>query len=1424
MADKLQQAIAAIKAGDKATGRKLLIEVLEGDPRNESAWLWMTGVVQSRQDRLRCLHQILKINPDNQIAKQAVAQLQGQTKPASPQVKQSIQRGRDSEESVAPPQPKRRLSWPVWVGIVSICVLGITGAIVALMKGPELFWLPTATIFSTPVSARPTETPLPSAEWLPGPTLTPDVRLPEPTSRPVVGGDRAADGLIWKFRTEGPVQVSPMVEDGIVYVANASSESLRAILSAVDAETGREIWRFETRSHYFEPIAVADGVLFITSGDHLYAVDALSSSVHWRLAVDRISGLPAFADGVIYVGSLYDGLYAIDTQTQQVLWQFDPPPHINGSVVVANDTVYCSNQDGGLHAVDLRTGAQKWYFETGGSISAGSAPVVAGGTVYIGSYQGDFYALDSETGEEEWVFQTRSLIQTDAAVDETRGLVLIGTAGGSLYALDAQTGEERWVYRAPGSVSSGPTVADGVAYFGAGGGGLYAVDVETGQALGRFQTYGLVLSPPTIVDGTVYFGSTDGNLYAVDLRGFSNAEVDTAEYPEKGMFRADAQRSGFYDTVGVLEPAGLRWRVRPGDYIVASPALVDGVLHYGSLAIRARSGELVWRYSDFGGSIIASSPAVSQGIVYYGDENDILHAIDSTTGEKIWDLRLDGALGITPLVVDGILYCGCPDGSLRALDAQTGEEIWVFQTEGGTSVPAFADGAIYFSSADGFLYAVDSQTGQEKWRIAAGGGGDESGFASPAIANGIVYVTGADGHLYAVDGQTGSEKWRLALEEGDSELSSPAVDGKTVFVANAYGFLYAVDAETGQEIWRLQTDEIILSSPSIAEGIVYIGTGYPDVDDVGYLYAVDGQTGEVRWRFSASPILASPVVFNGVVYFSDADGNIYALEDKRFREPPSAGTPETAHSDGAMHRANLSRTGVYDTRGPSKLGAVKWQFEAEEPGMYAPPTIAGNTIYVGSGSHMYALDIETGQRKWSFMTSGAFSSPAVADGVVYFGSYGGYLYAVDTETGQEIWRFVTRGFPYEEDVMASTPAVSNGVVYVGSYDGYLYAVDSQTGQEVWAFKTGGLIHSSPAIADGVVYFGSGDYCLYAVDARTGQEVWRFGTRGPIAAIPAVADGAVYIQDAANYVYAVDTEDGQLIWEIWAGGATISSPAVDAGLVYVGTKRGLYALDSQTGEQRWGVGMEEPVESSPVVADGVVYFGSNGGYLYAADGQTGEILWWFKTGENANPSPVVADGIVYAFGDGYLYALSEDVPEGATAIPSPGPAPITAAAPLPPPFSPGPEATDEPLPPGTPLPTWSPAYNQPGTYTFEDKCETVMLSADVAWIMCVESVVVRPDGYMQFNISWTAYFLPGSAYDELTKFSDEGNPNMYVVDNLGNRYDHVALGGTAAEDVTFRQYETVEGWYLFPPAQEGAVSFTFHDDDLDASIQDIVLLK
>lgn len=71
----LEEAIKAIKAGDKDTGREMLADILQADLDNEMAWLWLSSVVESDERKRQCLERVLQINPDNTAAKRGLDML-----------------------------------------------------------------------------------------------------------------------------------------------------------------------------------------------------------------------------------------------------------------------------------------------------------------------------------------------------------------------------------------------------------------------------------------------------------------------------------------------------------------------------------------------------------------------------------------------------------------------------------------------------------------------------------------------------------------------------------------------------------------------------------------------------------------------------------------------------------------------------------------------------------------------------------------------------------------------------------------------------------------------------------------------------------------------------------------------------------------------------------------------------------------------------------------------------------------------------------------------------------------------------------------------------------------------------------------------------------------------------------------------------
>jgi tetratricopeptide (TPR) repeat protein len=73
----IEEAIAYVNAGELEQGRTLLERALEQDPKNDRAWVWLSGCVEDPRQRRICLQQALNANPDNQAALDGMQVLEG---------------------------------------------------------------------------------------------------------------------------------------------------------------------------------------------------------------------------------------------------------------------------------------------------------------------------------------------------------------------------------------------------------------------------------------------------------------------------------------------------------------------------------------------------------------------------------------------------------------------------------------------------------------------------------------------------------------------------------------------------------------------------------------------------------------------------------------------------------------------------------------------------------------------------------------------------------------------------------------------------------------------------------------------------------------------------------------------------------------------------------------------------------------------------------------------------------------------------------------------------------------------------------------------------------------------------------------------------------------------------------------------------
>jgi hypothetical protein len=133
---------------------------------------------------------------------------------------------------------------------------------------------------------------------------------------------------------------------------------------------------------------------------------------------------------------------------------------------------------------------------------------------------------------------------------------------------------------------------------------------------------------------------------------------------------------------------------------------------------------------------------------------------------------------------------------------------------------------------------------------------------------------------------------------------------------------------------------------------------------------------------------------------------------------------------------------------------------------------------------------------------------------------------------------------------------------------------------------------------------------------------------------------------------------------------------------------------------------------------------------------------------------------------------------------------------------------------TPTPTTYYIYNAPGYYSSGLCTRYLAINWDVDF--CIISVEIMRDGKMKFEVTWEVHGL--LKHIIMWKESDANNRNMFLMDDLGNKYHHYETGYCAAKRTRLNNDEPCKGYFMFPAPKEGAKRFIFFDNNQGVSIE------
>jgi outer membrane protein assembly factor BamB len=311
-------------------------------------------------------------------------------------------------------------------------------------------------------------------------------------------------------------------------------------------------------------------------------------------------------------------------------------------------------------------------------------------------------------------------------------------------------------------------------------------------------------------------------------------------------------------------------------------------------------------------------------------------------------------------------------------------------------------------------------------------------------------------------------------------------------------------------------------------------------------------------------------------------------EDEIFPEPDSRlGRSSRAGVSWPMYLNNPQHSNFISSVGPTTAN-ISWNSQTGNP-TYSSPAVADGMVFIGSDEHMSAYYENNGTLAWRTNTiepvTGTFGvacSPAYENGYVFFG--GDRFYCLYANNGTIKWRRDEPGNIKHGD---GSPTLANGKVFIGGSDRKLYCIDQETGNIDWTFQTLSAgddnwgLYAAPAVANGYVYLSACDGYLYQLNetqpTSVGTPYHIFDMAYASYFSPLVVNDRVYVGCGYNWaspdnrLYCLYASNLTKIWEFYPG--TPVSFFCSAGYyndrIYVGSigpsnDGNLYCLDAQGG--------------------------------------------------------------------------------------------------------------------------------------------------------------------------------------------------------------------------------------------------------------------
>ncbi len=297
-----------------------------------------------------------------------------------------------------------------------------------------------------------------------------------------------------------------------------------------------------------------------------------------------------------------------------------------------------------------------------------------------------------------------------------------------------------------------------------------------------------------------------------------------------------------------------------------------------------------------------------------------------------------------------------------------------------------------------------------------------------------VFIATDNGTVLALNRANGMKVWENRL--GSPVTSGMVMDNDAIFLSTADEKLHAVEKEKGSTVWSQELGGAVINnlSPVVTPEAVFIATSR------GAVYSFS-KRGKRNWKTSLSAgVFETPLLVNGTVLLSTADGKLYALKSSR-------GSEQWVRDVGSKFKIAFLNDTIY-TVGyyglvralKADTGDVLWTRDLKEPMVINPLMLRDRIVLASTKGRVVALSPRDGTILFRRNLGGAVkTNMTLVDNELYVSS-GDTLYAMDVNGGVQ-WSYDA------PSRIATSASVAGNEVYVGLDNGRVISLNRSLARE-----------------------------------------------------------------------------------------------------------------------------------------------------------------------------------------------------------------------------------------------------------------------------------------------------------------------------------------------------------------------------------------